>query len=87
MLKVDVIVNSTSPDFELKNGAVSRTILDAAGKGIQTEVKKNSRNIIPGEILATGGHKLHCQAVYHGCLQGYDKNAHPFDQRSAKVSF
>ncbi|CAC5420245.1 DTX [Mytilus coruscus] len=83
--KVDVIVNSTSPDFDLKNGAVSKSILDAAGKEIQKDVKRSSRDIIPGQIVATGGHKLHCKSVYHGCLQGYDKNAHPTEQRSVKI--
>ncbi|XP_052100378.1 uncharacterized protein LOC127734517 [Mytilus californianus] len=83
--KVDVIVNSTSPDFDLKNGAVSKSILDAAGKKIQKDVNKSSQDIVPGQIVATGGHKLHCKAVYHGNLQGYDKNAHPTEQRSVKI--
>lgn len=40
LLKVDVIVNLCSHDMELSNGAVSKSILQAAGQSIQNEVKK-----------------------------------------------
>ena len=82
--QVDAIVNTTSPDFDLKNGAVSKSILDAAGKNIQKEIKANAHNALRGEIVITKGHNLKCKAVFHGALEGYDEKGST-QQKSVKV--
>lgn len=81
---MDAIVNTTSPDFELKNGAVSKSILDAAGQNIQKEIKANARNSLKGEIVITRGYNLKCKAVFHGALEGYDLKRSE-QQKSVKV--
>ncbi|KAK7109795.1 protein mono-ADP-ribosyltransferase PARP14-like isoform X1 [Littorina saxatilis] len=67
--KVDVIVNSTSKDLDLKSGAVSSSILQAAGSGLQDECRtQHPQGVRPGHIAATGGYKLSCQQLYHVSL-------------------
>ncbi|XP_070212581.1 protein mono-ADP-ribosyltransferase PARP14-like [Littorina saxatilis] len=64
--QVDVIVNSTSTDLELRSGAISSSILQAAGVSLQTECKsKYPSGIKSGEIAITKGHALSCKEVYH----------------------
>ncbi|XP_053391625.1 protein mono-ADP-ribosyltransferase PARP14-like, partial [Mercenaria mercenaria] len=70
----DVIVNTTAPDLQLRNGVVSKSIHDSAGKEIQDECfKKYHRNLDNGEIVITKGYKLKCKHVFHGALQAYDR--------------
>ncbi|XP_076471482.1 protein mono-ADP-ribosyltransferase PARP14-like [Babylonia areolata] len=66
---VTVIVNSASADLDLKNGQVSSSILEGAGRGLQEECKAMYRNgIRPGEVAITGSHKLRSSAVFHVTL-------------------
>ncbi|CAG2236898.1 DTX [Mytilus edulis] len=83
--EVDAIVNSTSGDFELNNGAVSKSILEAAGYGIQKEVKKYVKGTKAGGVIVTGGYKLKCKSVFHGALEGFDKRQRLYEQRSVKI--
>ncbi|XP_064602045.1 protein mono-ADP-ribosyltransferase PARP14-like [Liolophura sinensis] len=71
---VDVLVNSTGKDLALKNGAVSNSLLKAAGPQLQAEASQRYPNGVTthGEVLVTQGYKLSCKAVYHGSLKGYD---------------
>ncbi|XP_061170936.1 uncharacterized protein LOC133180422 [Saccostrea echinata] len=69
----DVLVNSTSPELELKAGFVSRKILETAGPEIQNECKKNYKGGIKvGKVAVTKGYNLKCKFVFHGCMYKYD---------------
>ncbi|XP_062581102.1 protein mono-ADP-ribosyltransferase PARP14-like isoform X2 [Saccostrea cucullata] len=71
---VDVIVNTTSKDLKLGNGAVSASLLKAAGPGIQQECDQNyPGGIQHGNIAVTSGGNLSCQFICHGSLPGWDK--------------
>ncbi|XP_061194487.1 protein mono-ADP-ribosyltransferase PARP14-like [Saccostrea echinata] len=72
--KVDVIVNTTSKDLKLGNGAVSASLLKAAGSSIQQECDQNyPRGIQHGDIAVTSGGNLSCQFICHGSLPGWDQ--------------
>ncbi|XP_033757735.1 protein mono-ADP-ribosyltransferase PARP14-like isoform X1 [Pecten maximus] len=73
--KVDVIVNTCSKDLKLSNGAVSSSLLAAAGPQIQAECDQNYQGIAFGEIAITAGYNLKCQLVCHGSLPRWDGGA------------
>nr|KAG5698672.1 hypothetical protein BaRGS_022560 [Batillaria attramentaria] len=74
--QVDVVVNTTSPKLELTNGAVSASILDAAGPSLQRECrKKYPQGINPGDVAQTKGHGLVCKEVYHVTLSHWSDDA------------
>lgn len=62
--KTTVIVNTIGSDFNLSNGAITKSITNAAGKGIQDEIRKK-QNSYTNCVIETGGHNLHCSSVYH----------------------
>ena len=69
-------MNTTAPDLDLFNGAVSRSLSEAAGREMQEEIdKKYSRYIElePGEITVTQGYRLKCKHVIHGVLGGFEE--------------
>ncbi|KAK6168972.1 hypothetical protein SNE40_020113 [Patella caerulea] len=73
--KADVVVNCTSPELDLKSGAVSRSVLKDAGNSVQDECdKKYSGGISPGDVASTSAGKLSCSKIYHGCLLSYRKD-------------
>jgi len=60
----------------LHNGAVSNSLLQAAGKKLQAECSQLfPQGIDYGEIAVTGGHKLQCQNVCHGSLPQWGAGA------------
>ncbi|XP_030642428.1 protein mono-ADP-ribosyltransferase PARP9-like [Chanos chanos] len=59
-----VIVNTTSPQLDLAVGAISKAILDKAGRELQTEIRKTYYAYF-GDVIKTKGYKLDCQFVYH----------------------
>lgn len=68
----DVIVNSTSNGLDLHNGAVSSSILKAAGKNLQVDCKSKYPGGIPtGGMARTMGHSLNCQEIFHTVLCNY----------------
>ncbi|XP_048244612.1 protein mono-ADP-ribosyltransferase PARP14-like isoform X2 [Haliotis rufescens] len=70
--QTDVIVNSASPDLQLRNGSLSKSILLAAGVEMQHECEDRYPTGIPaGQFAITGGGKLWCQHVYHACLPAW----------------
>lgn len=72
-IQVDVIVNTASKDLNLNQGAVSNSILQAAGANLQTECKTKMPNgLSPGQILITTGCSLQCKNVYHGACEQWD---------------
>jgi O-acetyl-ADP-ribose deacetylase (regulator of RNase III) len=74
--QADVIVNSTQPSLKLDAGAVSATILAAAGQALQEECnKKYPKGIDNGDVAVTKGHKLSCQEVFHVTLSSWSLKA------------
>lgn len=66
---MDILVNSSNRNLELEKGAVSVSILEAAGEGIYAECKQlHPKGIHFGEVIATTPGKLPCKAICHGCL-------------------
>jgi O-acetyl-ADP-ribose deacetylase (regulator of RNase III) len=81
---VDVIVNTTSHNLDLRNGAVSISLSKAAGKELQEEVTAKFPNGLDNRTIAvTGGHKLNCQFVIHTALSNFKENN---PNESVKVS-
>ncbi|XP_053400000.1 uncharacterized protein LOC123557665 isoform X2 [Mercenaria mercenaria] len=67
--QVDVIINSTAKNLDLKEGAASRSLLKKGGNSIQQECQsKYSNGITEGEIAITTAGNLQCQQIYHTCL-------------------
>lgn len=70
----DAIVNTTSRDLKLTNGAVSQSILKAAGHGLQDEVNNKYPNGLQGFKVATSsGHRLRCKSIMHTSISQSDK--------------
>ncbi|CAM4730206.1 unnamed protein product [Leuciscus chuanchicus] len=61
----DIIVNTMSEDSDLSKGAVSKALLQTAGRQIQSEINAAARKISYGDMVITDGYKLKCQKVYH----------------------
>ncbi|CAH1784890.1 unnamed protein product [Owenia fusiformis] len=72
---VDVIVNSTNPQMKLNQGAVSTSLLSAAGPGLQAECKNRFPNgITPGQVAETAAQgQLYCKEIYHGVCKEWNK--------------
>lgn len=70
---MDVIVNSTNRDLDLKVGAISRTLLKAGGDALAQECKiKYPDGIKLGEVAVTSGGAMKCKALFHGLLVKWD---------------
>ncbi|XP_073770751.1 protein mono-ADP-ribosyltransferase PARP14 isoform X2 [Danio rerio] len=63
----DVIVNTISEDMDLRKGAVSNALLQAAGHQLQSEVNRAAKSfrLNTGEIVITDGCNLKCSRVFH----------------------
>nr|XP_017213521.2 poly [ADP-ribose] polymerase 14 isoform X1 [Danio rerio] len=63
----DVIVNTISEDMDLRKGAVSKALLQAAGHQLQSEVNRAAKSfrLNTGEIVITDGYNLKCSRVFH----------------------
>jgi len=75
---VDALVNTTSKDLVLAHGAVSQSILAAAGPQIQDECKTNmpaAQNFKYGDVVETQGYQLPVRCVYHGACSNWDGGA------------
>ncbi|KAJ8316892.1 hypothetical protein KUTeg_004796 [Tegillarca granosa] len=73
---VDVIVNTTGRELDLNNGAVSKSICNSAGFGMQKEIKKNyPHGIKYGDTAVTGSYCLECKMVLHCALFAWSGNA------------
>ena len=66
-MQVDVVVNYTSCDLQLNQGAVSKSLLQAGGQGIDTECQQNAPDGIKfGQVVVTSGGNLKCRIIVHG---------------------
>ena len=74
LLQVDVIVNSTNTNLDLKVGTLSRSLLKVGGETILQELqRKYSDGIKLGEIAVSTGGNLLCNEIFHGVLVKWDK--------------
>jgi O-acetyl-ADP-ribose deacetylase (regulator of RNase III) len=81
---VDVIVNTTAQNLDLRNGAVSSSLSKAAGQELQDEVTAKFPNGLEKRTIAvTGGYKLNSKLVIHTALSNYIDNN---PKESIKVS-
>lgn len=56
-------------DLQLTNGSLSKSLLEAAGDGLQEELDSSYPDGIDfGECAISKGHNLPCKSVYHGTL-------------------
>lgn len=67
IFQIDVIVNTTNVELDLKNAGPScKAILAAAGDNIQKECDaKYKSNINPGDVAVTGPGYLKCENIFH----------------------
>jgi len=76
-LQAEAYVNTTSNDLVLSNGAVSNSILKAAGQTVQDEcsahVSKNGR-VQAGDVVVTGAGKIPCKYIIHTAGSSYDRS-------------
>ena len=68
MLQVDVIINTPTRKLNLRSGALSSSLLKAAGRVLQEECRQNAPQggIQYGETVMTSGGRMQCRAVVHG---------------------
>jgi O-acetyl-ADP-ribose deacetylase (regulator of RNase III) len=76
---VDVIVNTTSDDLNLKNGAVSKLILQKAGDVIQQDLNKNYpkglENNASKVAISTSGNIRNLKRIFHISLKSFEATA------------
>ncbi|XP_075881704.1 protein mono-ADP-ribosyltransferase PARP14-like isoform X2 [Nelusetta ayraudi] len=71
-----VIVNTIAENLNLKQGAVSKALLQAAGPSLQSAVMTAGGSVARfGDIVITDGFKLSCQKVFHAVCPFWDKGA------------
>jgi len=65
------LANSVGANYKLSEGAVARSILQAAGAEIQKELDsvKPKSPPRPGDIVVTEGYRLSASCVFHGVLK------------------
>ena len=69
-----MIFNTTAQDLNLNSGAISKSILRAAGPVIQLEVAQYSlQRLYAGQHVTTSGGNLSCQLIFHAALQSWDQ--------------
>ena len=72
-IQVDIIVNTTGKNLDLRNGAVSASLLRAGGDSLQQELNKNyPKGLSDEEIAISSGGNLKCRNVLHGSLMNWD---------------
>ena len=73
-----MIMNTCSADLDLSKGAVSKSILQGAGKAIQDEVLQfRPRDLQAGQALVSSGGNLNCQKIIHAVLSKWDNGNGP----------
>jgi O-acetyl-ADP-ribose deacetylase (regulator of RNase III) len=60
-------------DFDMKKGALAKSILDVAGPEIQKELLANRPSSLHyGDVVVTKGHWLPAKVVFHGALKTWN---------------
>ncbi|KAF7661629.1 hypothetical protein LDENG_00257320 [Lucifuga dentata] len=70
----DVIVNTISENLNLKQGAVSMAILEAAGPGLQGAVRSaaGAATLRHGEVVITDACNMTCRRIFHAVCPFWD---------------
>ncbi|KAM3868382.1 protein mono-ADP-ribosyltransferase PARP14-like [Diretmus argenteus] len=78
----DVIINTISENLNLNQGAVSKAILEAAGPGLQSDIKAEARaaTVSFGDVIITDGFNLRCQKVFHAVCPFWDNGSGQADE-------
>lgn len=81
------MVITASKELKLKYGALSKSVLEAAGPDIQTACDNNYPSGVDyGDVAATRAYKLHCRFVYFGSLPDW-KNTSDNPQQVGRIQF
>lgn len=68
-----MIVCNGSKDLKLSNGSLSKSLLEAAGDGLQEELDSSYPDGIDfGECAISKGYNLPCKSVYYGTLPKWE---------------
>ncbi|KAK3610482.1 hypothetical protein CHS0354_016672 [Potamilus streckersoni] len=75
--QVEVLVNTVHRSLDLTKGVISSSLLNKAGKEIQSELLQYQENFEFGEVLKTGAGTLPkpCMAIFHGVLYSYEAHS------------
>ncbi|WAQ98783.1 PAR15-like protein [Mya arenaria] len=72
----DVIMTSCTRRLDFSAGTLSKTILEAAGPGLQTDAQtRYPRGIQHGQVAVLGPGNIGCRAIYCGAIPRYDKRS------------
>ena len=66
IFKADVLVNTTSADFDFSKNACAKALNDAAGPDLLRQCRQHG-NLQIGEILQTSGGDLYCHVFHVTC--------------------
>ena len=69
-LQADVYINSTNTNMDLKQGQLSKLLLNACGDELQRECSEYAP-LKPGQVAVTGARNLKCQHIFHIALADY----------------
>ena len=72
-LKVEVYVNSTNSNLDLKTGTLSQKLLKACGDELQKQCSEYSP-LKPEAVAVTEAKNLHAQSIYHVALPDYQQD-------------
>lgn len=74
-LQVNVYVNTTASDLDLRHGGVANSLRKVGGPKLQEECTQYTQangNVQTWEFATTQGHKLKCKHVIHTVGTNYD---------------
>lgn len=81
-----MIVNTIAENLNLKQGAVSKALLQAAGTSLQSAVRAaGGRAVQYGDVVITSGFNLSCQKVFHAVCPFWDQGADKAENVSASL--
>ncbi|XP_062573462.1 protein mono-ADP-ribosyltransferase PARP14-like [Saccostrea cucullata] len=76
-VRADIIVSNGPADLLLRNGVISKHIVNAAGEELQEELnRKYGKGIKTGEIAVSEGYNLCCEFVFHITLPKWRTSSH-----------
>jgi len=87
-MQVDGLANSVGANYKLNEGAIARSILEAAGPAIQQELNTVKPSSPPraGDIVQTQGHRLSASCVFHGVLKKWDNGRDDAEAVSSAIT-
>ncbi|WAQ98782.1 PAR15-like protein, partial [Mya arenaria] len=72
----DVIMTSCTRRLDFSAGTLSKTILEAAGPGLQTDAQtRYPRGFQHGQVAVLGPGNIECRAIYCGAIPRYDRRS------------